>query len=58
MRLKHRTEDSAPANESGGEDDRWRLADLEAAQRRDLYAAGRGDRPRGASRRHWTLRGR
>ncbi len=38
-------------------DDRSRLADLEAAQRRDLYAAGRGDgpdrsrRPRRAARR-------
>jgi len=24
-------------------DDRWLMADLEAAQRRDIYAAGRGD---------------
>jgi hypothetical protein len=38
-------------------DDRSRLADLEAAQRRDVYAAGRGDgpdrsrRPRRAARR-------
>ena len=28
---------------AGHVDDRSRLADLEAAQRRDLYAAGRGD---------------
>jgi len=43
---------------AGHADDRSRLADLEAAQRRDLYAAGRGDghdrsrrrRPRAARR--------
>jgi len=28
---------------TGHADDRSRLADLEAAQRRDVYAAGRGD---------------
>ena len=42
---------------TGHADDRSRLADLEAAQRRDVYAAGRGDgpdrsrRPRRAARR-------
>ena len=43
---------------AGDADDRSRLADLEAAQRRDVYAAGRGDghdrarrrRPRAARR--------
>jgi hypothetical protein len=58
MRLKPRTEESTPAAEPVGEHDRWRLADLEAAQRRNLYAAGRGDGPRSASRRRWTLRRR
>jgi len=46
------------ADTTGHADDRSRLADLEAAQRRDLYAAGRGDghdrsrrrRPRAARR--------
>jgi hypothetical protein len=36
------------------EDDRWRLTDLEVAQRRNLYAAGRGDAPRRKPRRRWT----
>ncbi len=36
------------------EDSRWLLVDLEAAQRRNVYAAGSGDRPRTA--RHWTRR--
>jgi hypothetical protein len=40
---------------SGPGDDRWLLADLEAAQRRDLYAAGHGDGPRRAPRRRWGL---
>jgi hypothetical protein len=37
--------------DAGRTDDRWLLADLEAAQRRNLYAAGRGDGPRRRSRR-------
>jgi len=40
---------SRKSSEADHADDRSRLADLEAAQRRDLYAAGRGDghgRPR------------
>ena len=36
-------------------DDRWLLTDLEAAQRRNLYAAGRGDRPQRPPRR-WSIR--
>jgi hypothetical protein len=36
-------------------DDRWLLTDLEAAQRRNLYAAGRGDRP-GHTTRRWSIR--
>ena len=35
-------------------DDRWLLTDLEAAQRRNLYAAGRGDRPKRLPRR-WSI---
>jgi hypothetical protein len=58
MRLKHRTEAVTPAAHSGGDDERWRLVDLETAQRRNLYAAGRGDTPHGASRRRWSLRRR
>jgi len=41
------TEDVALAS---AEDNRWLLADLEAAQRRNLYAAGSGDRPRSPHR--------
>jgi hypothetical protein len=55
MPLKHRTETAAPAARSGGDDDRWRLVDLEAAQRRDLYAAGHGDGRGRTSRRRWTV---
>jgi hypothetical protein len=58
MLSKHRTETTTPTAQSSGDDDRWRLVDLEAAQRRNLYAAGRGDRPRGAARRRWPLRRR
>jgi len=36
-------------------DERWLLTDLEAAQRRNLYAAGRGDGPERTSRR-WSIR--
>jgi hypothetical protein len=55
MRSKHRTEAVTPASHSGGEDERWRLADLEAAQRRNLYAAGPGDGRQRTSPRRWTL---
>ena len=37
--------------DAGRTDERWLLTDLEAAQRRNLYAAGRGDRPGRRSRR-------
>jgi len=36
-------------------DERWLLTDLEAAQRRNLYAAGGGDGPERTSRR-WSIR--
>jgi hypothetical protein len=41
--------------DAGRTDDRWLLADLEAAQRRNLYAAGPGDGPERTSRR-WSIR--
>ena len=41
--LPSRKNAARPADEADG---RTLLTDLEAAQRRDLYAAGRGDRPR------------
>ena len=41
--------------DAGRTDDRWLLTDLEAAQRRNLYAAGRGDRP-GRTSRRWSIR--
>ena len=41
--------------DAGRTDDRWLLADLEAAQRRNLYAAGRGDGRERTSRR-WSIR--
>jgi hypothetical protein len=41
---------------SSGMDDRWLLADLEAAQRRNLYAAGHGDGRERTSRRRWNIR--
>jgi hypothetical protein len=40
--------------DAGRTDEHWLLADLEAAQRRNLYAAGRGDGPRRTSRR-WSI---
>jgi hypothetical protein len=42
-------------HDAGRTDDRWLLTDLEAAQRRNLYAAGSGDRPERTSRR-WSIR--
>ena len=41
LNWNRRTTDHSPAD-----DDRSRLIDLEAAQRRNPYAAGRGDGPR------------
>jgi hypothetical protein len=41
--LRNRKNHAQPADQS---DTRTLLTDLEAAQRRDVYAAGRGDRPR------------
>jgi hypothetical protein len=41
--------------DAGRPHERWLLADLEAAQRRNLYAAGRGDAPARTSRR-WSIR--
>ena len=41
--------------DAGRTDEHWLLADLEAAQRRNLYAAGRGDGPARRSRR-WSIR--
>ena len=35
-------------------DERWRLVDLEAAQRRNPYAAGRGDGRERTARRRWA----
>jgi hypothetical protein len=40
--LRNRKNQARPADQADG---RTMLTDLEAAQRRDLYAAGRGDRP-------------
>ena len=41
--------------DAGRTEDRWLLTDLEAAQRRNLYAAGPGDRP-GRTTRRWSIR--
>jgi hypothetical protein len=41
--------------DAGRTDEHWLLADLEAAQRRNVYAAGRGDGPARTSRR-WSIR--
>ena len=40
--------------DAGRTDEHWLLADLEAAQRRNLYAAGRGDGP-GRTSRRWSI---
>lgn len=40
---------------AGRADEQWLIADLEAAQRANVYAAGRGDGPERTSRR-WSLR--
>ena len=52
MLIKHRNTTATQSEQASTEDNRWMLADLEAAQRRNLYAAGPGDRPRTAHR--WT----
>ncbi len=41
--------------DAGRTDEHWLLADLEAAQRRNLYAAGRGDGP-GRTSWRWSIR--
>jgi hypothetical protein len=41
--------------DAGRTDEHWLLADLESAQRRNLYAAGRGDGPERRSR-SWSIR--
>jgi hypothetical protein len=57
MLLKHSPKAGAHERDSAGiVDDRWRLTDLEAAQRRNLYAAGRGDGRKGGARRRWALK--
>lgn len=56
MLLKKPVKPAADDPQDGGRtDDRWLLTDLEAAQRRNLYAAGRGDRP-GRTARRWSIR--
>ena len=55
--LLHKPLKPAPGDrqDAGRTDERWLLADLEAAQRRNVYAAGRGDGPERPSRR-WSIR--
>ena len=43
------TRRTAPADPTPADAERWRLTDLEAAQRRDPYAAGDGARRRRAN---------
>ena len=50
MLFKLRNTPATQSAQASAEDNRWLLADLEAAQRRNLYAAGPGDRPRSALR--------
>jgi hypothetical protein len=50
MLFKPRNTPPTPSAQASSQDDRWMLTDLEAAQRRNLYAAGPGDRPRSAPR--------
>ena len=57
MPLHNPTQPAATDRDLGrGMEDRWRLADLEVAQRRNLYAAGRGDRRERPTRRRWNIR--
>lgn len=51
MLFKHNTAPAKDVTPASAEDNRWQLADLEVAQRRNLYAAGSGDRPRSPHRR-------
>ena len=46
MLFKNSKVPASQAAQASTEDNRWLLTDLEAAQRRNLYAAGFGDRPR------------
>jgi hypothetical protein len=56
MLLNKSLKPAADGRENAGRtDDRWLLTDLEAAQRRNPYAAGRGDRP-GRTSRRWSIR--
>ena len=56
MSLNKRPNPAARDRQPGDRtDERWLLADLEAAQRRSLYAAGRGDGSDRSSRR-WSVR--
>jgi len=55
LRNKPLEPDADDRQDAGRTDDRWLLTDLEAAQRRNLYAAGRGDRP-GRTSRRWSIR--
>ena len=50
MFFKHSNAPAKEVAQASAEDNRWLLADLEAAQRRNLYAAGSGDRPRSPHR--------
>ena len=50
MLIRPRNTPETQSVQGSTEDNRWQLADLEAAQRRNLYAAGPGDRPRSAHR--------
>lgn len=50
MLFKHSNAPARDVAPASAEDNRWQLVDLEAAQRRNLYAAGSGDRPRSSHR--------
>ena len=50
MLFKHSNVPAKQVAQANAQDNRWLLADLEAAQRRNLYAAGSGDRPRSPHR--------
>ena len=50
MLFKHRNAPAKDIAQASAEDNRWQLADLEAGQRRNLHAAGSGDRPRSPHR--------
>jgi hypothetical protein len=50
----HRNRNPLPRTAIADDDNRWLLAQLESAQRRDPYVAGRGDKPRRARRGRWS----